>query len=1111
MKLSGSGRRTNRRRDRHRNLRRLTTIAVSAAIGGSFAAIGGTPAFAADSPPAQGVSVLYSQNFTGTSTQAGDWLSGGKACLTAAKGKVAGGIPACDWKTPDKDGSGALSLTGDGQSQSGFALYQHPLTAGQGVDIQFDMYQYDSLKGRGADGMSFFLVDGSASPAAPGQPGRGLGYAGNGKAKPGLKGAILGVGFDEYGNFSVAGDGHKGGAKKSVPDAVVARGSESTQYAYIDGKTSPVTFWFDSKTRRADAKVHVEIKISPANDMTVLLGSKVVLGPLDLSKVPGQPPLPATFKFGFAASTGGNTAIHEISGLSIDTLPPSLTTAVSHSGDFTPGGTGTITAVIGNAKTAGPTNQLVTATIPVPAGLTATAASGTGWTCAIGDGQVTCTRSDSLKAGASYPPIGVSTSVAPSATGTIPVTASAGTPAQPAHSGSSATDKIVIQAAPLPHVTTSISPVGSFTAPGTATYQANVTDGSDAGPVTGTTTETFDVPAGQTVSAAAGDGWTCTTSGQRVTCTTSATAAPGGGLPPVTVTAAIPSGATAPAAPTAAVTTAGQAGQSSAPVVSIPVSPPENTAPQSAAPQPAATPPAAKPSVTTTISPVGTFTSPGTGTYQANVTDAASAGPTTGTTTEVLDVPAGQNVTSATGSGWLCDAAGQQVTCATEATAQPGASLSPVSVAVGIPGGTDGPLAPTATVTTAGQAGQSSAPAVSIPVTPAVGPPSVTTSVGPVGTFTSPGTGTYQAVVTADPNGGPVTGTTTEVFSVPAGQAVTSATGPGWSCTTAGQQVTCTTSAKAEPGASLPPVTIGVGIAAGAAAAVSPTATATTAGQQGSSSAPPVSIPVTPTAATAASTPSRAPDLSARLNPKGALVSGQDGTIDLIVSNAAKAGPTTGTVTASYTVPNGSEVTKAAGDGWTCKVQRWLVSCTRPGDGRNALAAGGSYPPVALTSTLCQRAVCTLSGVTVQVATPGDAQPRGSTLSEDIAIQRQSSVQVTMISTPNPAVPGRPVTYTATISNAGPTDAAGTQLAIAVPFGFSGQWTCKASPDSACAEPIGMGSTTVTAYIAAGGTVTLTATGPASSGTASATVSLIPGYTDAECGQTCTATVAQRP
>ena len=39
-------------------------------------------------------------------------------------------------------------------------------------------------------------------------------------------------------------------ALSELADAVVARGSESTEYAYIDGKASPVTFWFDSKTRR---------------------------------------------------------------------------------------------------------------------------------------------------------------------------------------------------------------------------------------------------------------------------------------------------------------------------------------------------------------------------------------------------------------------------------------------------------------------------------------------------------------------------------------------------------------------------------------------------------------------------------------------------------------------------------------------------------------------------------------------------------------------------------------------------------------------------------------------------------------------------------------------
>jgi hypothetical protein len=287
---------------------------------------------------------------------------------------------------------------------------------------------------------------------------------------------------------------------------------------------------------------------------------------------------------------------------------------------------------------------------------------------------------------------------------------------------------------------------------------------------------------------------------------------------------------------------------------------------------------------------------------------------------------------------------------------------------------------------------------------------------------------------------------------------------------------------------------------------VSPTATVTTAGQSNPSSAPPVSIPVTQSGSTS---PPTGPDLSTTITPQGALVSGQDGTLQIAVSNAAKAGPTTGPVTASYTVPNGSEVTGASGNGWTCTVQRWLVTCTRPGTGSDALAAGASYPPVALTSTLCHRAVCTLAGVSVTVNTPGDAKNGGSTLTEDIAIARQSSVQVAMVSTPDPVQSGKPVTYTATVTNAGPTDSAGTQLAITAPFGFSGQWTCTATPGSGCAEPIGTGSVTATIYVAAGGTVTLTATGPAStlsSTPASATVSLTAGYADAQCGQTCTAT-----
>ena len=1107
MKFSGHNRR--------RYLRRLTTIALSAAIGGPFAV---TPAFAADSPPApdvliapatelaQGANILYTQDFAGTSTQAGDWVSGGSACLTAASGKATGGIPACDWKSPDKPGSGALRLTGNSKNETGFALYQHPLTTGKGANIQFDMYQYKALKKAGADGISFFLVDGTDSPAKPGQYGGALGYAGTSASKPGLQGGVVGVGFDEYGNFSVAGDMHVGGTKAPVPDAVVARGAEATQYAYLDGHKSAVTFWFDTKTNRADAKVHVEIEISPANAMTVYLGGKEVLGPLDLGSLKNQPKLPATFKFGFAASTGAAAAIHEISGLTITTLRPSLVTTVADSGAFTQGGSGTITVGVADAKTAGPTDQPVTVTVPLPAGLTATAAAGTGWSCGIGTGQVTCTRSDALAPGVSYPPLTITTAVAKSATATIPVTVTSGTPDQQVPSDNVSTHQIqvAVQAAPAPQVTTTITPVGTFASPGTGTYQANVTASAAGGPTAGTTTEVFNVPAGQTVTGAAGSGWNCTVNGQQVTCTTAATVQPGGSFPPVSIAVSIPAGAAGNVSPTATATTAGQAAPSGAPAVSIPVA-------REGTNQPVTTPP----HVTTTISPVGTFTSPGTGTYQATVTADPGGGPVTGPTTEVFNVPAGQTVTSATGSGWTCSvsgvaASGQQATCTTPATAQPGASLPPVTIVTSIPAGATGTTSPTATATTAGQTAPSSSTPVSIPVTEAAPAPLVTIQLAPVGAFTSPGTGTYQATVSVDPGSGPVTGTTTEVFSVPTGESVLSAAGPGWTCATLGQQVTCTTSAKAAPGSSLPPVAIAVSIPAGAAATASPTATATTQGQASPSSAQPVTIPVT---ASGPGVQPIGPDLSVTLVPQHPLVGGEQGVLQLGVTNAASAAPTAGIVTATYSVPSGSEVTSAGGTGWTCTVQRWTVTCTRPGTGSDALAPGTSYPAVSLTTTLCHKATCTLAALMANVKSPGDVQPSGSTLTEDLAIQRESSVQVAMTSTPSSA---RGAAYTVTVSNAGPTDSAGTQVAMKVPAGFTGMWSCKATWGSGCSEPIGSGSVTATLYIAAGGTITLTATGTAAAGTSagasataggSASVSLSPGYTDTQCGQTCTATV----
>ncbi|MGE5168138.1 MAG: YncE family protein, partial [Deltaproteobacteria bacterium] len=59
----------------------------------------------------------------------------------------------------------------------------------------------------------------------------------------------------------------------------------------------------------------------------------------------------------------------------------------------------------------GPTSGMVSVVDNLPAGLTATAISGTGWSCVLA--TLTCTRSDVLAAApAAYPPITVTVDVA---------------------------------------------------------------------------------------------------------------------------------------------------------------------------------------------------------------------------------------------------------------------------------------------------------------------------------------------------------------------------------------------------------------------------------------------------------------------------------------------------------------------------------------------------------------------------------------------------------------------------------------------------------------------------------------------------------------------------
>jgi uncharacterized repeat protein (TIGR01451 family)/uncharacterized repeat protein (TIGR02543 family) len=87
---------------------------------------------------------------------------------------------------------------------------------------------------------------------------------------------------------------------------------------------------------------------------------------------------------------------------------PDLTIAKNHSGNFTQGGTGSYTLSVSNAGD-DPSYGTVTVTDTPPASLTITGLSGSGWTCTLG--TASCTRSDALASGGSYPDITVTVSV----------------------------------------------------------------------------------------------------------------------------------------------------------------------------------------------------------------------------------------------------------------------------------------------------------------------------------------------------------------------------------------------------------------------------------------------------------------------------------------------------------------------------------------------------------------------------------------------------------------------------------------------------------------------------------------------------------------------------
>jgi uncharacterized repeat protein (TIGR01451 family) len=337
---------------------------------------------------------------------------------TNSTGWVVGGTPTSSLLTGngtiDPVGSGWLRLTNNSGNQTGFAYNTTSFDLSQGVLVQFD---YATWGGTGADGYSVYLFDAGVSTFNIGAFGGSLGYAQKlppavTTAVPGISGGYVGVGVDEYGNFSNPTEGRYLGPG-AYPNTVTVRGPvvgfgggaigdtiNASSYPWISTSANNGSLWYNGATRPDQTSTNyrkVVILISPTPNPVV--NAWIQFGyNQPLTQMITNQALPAIstsqlLHIGYAASTGGSTNYHEIRNLLVTSLNTStgidlgivksVLDTTTNSTTITTVGDGIRYTV--TARNYGPNNVTATGVgivDNVPASIT-----GVTWTCAVVSGS----------------------------------------------------------------------------------------------------------------------------------------------------------------------------------------------------------------------------------------------------------------------------------------------------------------------------------------------------------------------------------------------------------------------------------------------------------------------------------------------------------------------------------------------------------------------------------------------------------------------------------------------------------------------------------------------------------------------------------------------------
>lgn len=260
-----------------------------------------------------------------------------------ATGFRIGGSAVLTSGTTDASGNGYLRLTNAVNNQAGFAIDGTSFPTPSGFSISFEFFSYGKTTATGADGFSVFLIDAdkvSADSFTSGASGGSLGYAqkvldqGNVTNSDGVPFGYIGIGIDEFGNFSNPTESRVGGRTTGpgilpdgrTPNSVAVRGAGNgrgtTDYPYLAG-TGRLPFNLEAATPRAQNGSadyrRAFIDALPQPDQTYLITVRIQHGNQVYTAINNLrvPKAPDRLRIGFAGSTGGSNNVHEIRSLAI--------------------------------------------------------------------------------------------------------------------------------------------------------------------------------------------------------------------------------------------------------------------------------------------------------------------------------------------------------------------------------------------------------------------------------------------------------------------------------------------------------------------------------------------------------------------------------------------------------------------------------------------------------------------------------------------------------------------------------------------------------------------------------------------------------------------------